>query len=52
MTRGAADDSDRPVPWQQRFYQNIWLWAGAALLFWLLSYVVWGWLELVLLPEG
>jgi len=40
------------VPWQQRFYQNIWVWAGAALLFWLVSYVIWGSVELLILPEG
>lgn len=51
-THGSSDDPHPPVPWQQRLYQNIWLWAGAALLFWLVSYVVWGWVELVLLPEG
>lgn len=46
------DDPDSSLPWQQRFYQNIWLWAGAAILFWFLSYVVWAWVDLLLLPEG
>ncbi len=46
------DDPDSSLPWQQRFYQKIWLWAGAAILFWFLSYVVWGWVDLLLLPEG
>lgn len=46
------DDSDSSIPWQQRFYQNIWLWAVLAILFWFFSYVVWGWVDLALLPEG
>ena len=49
---GSTEDPDAPVPWQQRFYQNIWVWAGAALLFWLVSYVIWGSVELLILPEG
>lgn len=46
------DDAGSSIPWQQRFYQNIWLWAVAAILFWFLSYVVWGWVDLMRLPEG
>jgi len=48
----APPDPDGSIPWQQRLYQNVWLWAAAALLFWLVSYVVWGWVDLLLLPEG
>lgn len=49
---GGGDRSGSSIPWQQRLYQNIWLWAAAAILFWFLSYVVWGWVDLLLLPEG
>lgn len=49
---GGGDGSGSSIPWQQRFYQNIWLWALAAILFWFLSYVVWGWVDLMLLPDG
>ncbi|MDX1568112.1 MAG: hypothetical protein R3223_09955 [Longimicrobiales bacterium] len=48
----SPDNSGSTIPWQQRLYQNIWLWAVAAILFWFLSYVVWGWVDLALLPEG
>ena len=48
----SSDPPDESIPWQQRFYQKIWIWAVAAILFWFLSYVVWGSVELMLLPEG
>lgn len=47
-----SDEGDSSTPWQQRLYQRVWLWAGAAILFWLVSYVIWGWVDLLLLPEG
>lgn len=47
-----SDEWDSSTPWQQRLYQNVWVWAGAAILFWLVSYVIWGWIDLLLLPEG
>lgn len=40
------------APWPQRLYESIWLWAGVAVLFWLLSYVVWGFVDLIGLPGG
>lgn len=49
-----ADDAgsgDRP-PWPQRLYESIWLWAGVAILFWVLSYLVWGFIDLTVLPGG
>lgn len=48
----SADADDRPVPWPQQLYENIWLWAGVALVFWFLSYVVWGMVDLFVLPGG
>lgn len=47
-----AGDPDASIPWQQRLYQKVWLWAVAAILFWLVSYVIWGWVDLLILPEG
>ncbi len=45
--RGAADQ-----PMMQRLYDRIWLLALAALLFWALSYVVWGLLDIFSVPMG
>lgn len=46
--RETSDD----VPWQQQLYDSIWLLAGAAVLFWVLSYVVWGLVDLLSIPAG
>lgn len=39
-------------PLLQRVYDRIWLLAGAALLFWALTYVVWGLLDIFSVPAG
>ncbi len=41
---------DRPL--MQRVYDRIWLLAAAALLFWALTYLGWGLLDLVSVPAG
>ena len=41
----------RPA-WQETLYENVWLWAFVAVLFWFLSYVVWGFVDLMLIPGG
>jgi hypothetical protein len=47
-----SDESPSAAPWQQKLLGNIWLWAAAAILFWLLSYVVWGAVDLITVPGG
>lgn len=42
--------TDRPL--MQRVYDKIWLLAAAALLFWLLTYIGWGLIDLVSIPAG
>jgi hypothetical protein len=39
-------------PLLQRVYDRIWLLAIAALLFWALTYVVWGLLDIFSIPAG
>jgi hypothetical protein len=39
-------------PWPQQLYDSIWLLAGAAILFFLLSYVVWGLVDILTVPTG
>lgn len=45
----AADES---VPWQQSLYESIWVWAAVAIVFWFLSYVIWGVVDLISIPPG
>lgn len=40
------------APLLQRVYDRIWLLAVAALLFWLLTYVMWGLLDIFSVPPG
>lgn len=42
----------RDIPWQQRLFDNIWLLAAAAMAYFLLSYVVWGLIDLARVPTG
>lgn len=45
-----SDTGDPPLA--QRLYDRIWLLALAALLFWALSYVIWGVIDIVSVPLG
>jgi hypothetical protein len=40
------------IPWIQRLYDRIWLIAIAALIFFAISYVGWGFADILLTPEG
>ncbi|MFT4921449.1 MAG: hypothetical protein ACI8XM_000646 [Haloarculaceae archaeon] len=46
MTDGSAEE----IPRMQRLYDKIWLLAVAAFLFWLVSYVLWGILDIISVP--
>lgn len=48
MSESTAPDP----PLMQRIYDRIWLLAAAALLFWLLTYLGWGFLDLISVPSG
>lgn len=50
MTDETKDEGRAPV--LQRLYESIWLWAAVAVLFWILSYVVWGFVDLTIIPGG
>lgn len=47
-----ASSNQDEEPLLQRVYDRIWLLAGAALLFWALTYVVWGLLDIFSVPAG
>ena len=40
------------IPFMQRLYNRIWLLAAASLLFFAVSYVGWGLIDLLTLPTG
>lgn len=44
--------TDESIPFMQRLYNRIWLLAAAALLFFTLSYVVWGLIDIFTVPPG
>ncbi|MDY7083176.1 MAG: hypothetical protein SXQ77_12415 [Halobacteria archaeon] len=45
-------ENDRDIPWQQRLYERVWLLAAAAIVFFTLSYVVWGLIDIFTVPAG
>jgi len=51
MTPDDASATDE-VPVMQRLYDRIWLLAAAALLFFAISYVGWGWVDVFSVPTG
>lgn len=54
MEGGTAETGESPdqVPWQQQLLDSIWLLAGAAVLFFFISYVGWGLIDLLTVPMG
>ncbi len=51
-TSPASASPDGDVPWQQRLFDNIWLLAAAAMLYFFLSYALWGLIDLARVPAG
>lgn len=47
----SSDTEDDP-PLLQRLYDRIWLIAVTAVLFWALSYVLWGYIDIYTVPPG
>jgi len=47
-----ADPGTTDPPLAQRLYDRIWVLALVALLFWALTYVVWGLLDIASVPTG
>lgn len=45
-------DSGGDPPLLQRLYNRIWLLAALAILFWTLSYVVWGYVDIWTIPPA
>ena len=52
MTTTDADSAEGDKPWPQQLLESPWLLAGAALLFFTLSYIVWGLIDLLSIVGG
>jgi hypothetical protein len=52
MAQKSTRGEQTAPPWPQRLLDNIWLLAGWALVFWALSYIVWGLIDLMAIPGG
>lgn len=49
---GSTDSRNETAPLPQRILDRIWLWAIAALVFFTLSYVVWGLIDIAAVSGG
>jgi len=47
-----VDESNEDVPVIQKIFDSVWLLAGVAIVFFVLSYVVWGMVDLLTIPTG
>ena len=52
MTRSMSGGTETDPPMMQRLYNRIWLIALLAVLFWALSYVLWGYVDVFTIPAG
>lgn len=46
-----STDTETP-PWPQQLLDSIWLLALAAIIYWMLTYVVWGIVDVLTVPLG
>lgn len=49
---GRPSERDTSRPWQIELYDSIWLLAGGAIVFFVLSYIVWGLVDILTIPAG
>jgi len=49
---GGPGPADGEVPWPQRVFDSVWMLALAAVVFFFLSYVVWGLIDLLSIRSG
>lgn len=57
MGESEAGDASREsveddVPIMQKIFDSIWFLAGVAIIFFMLSYIVWGFIDLLTIPMG
>lgn len=51
MAQDASENTEE-IPWPQRLLDSIWILALAAIVFWALAYIVWGVIDIVVVPLG
>lgn len=51
MATDQESQSDN-APWPQRLLDSIWLLAVVAILYWVLSYIIWGLVDIFSVPVG
>jgi len=49
---GGPQTPDEEIPWPQRVFDSVWMLALAAVVFFFLSYVVWGLIDLLSIRSG
>jgi len=47
-----TDDTAEGPPWPQQLLDSVWLLALAAILYWMLAYIVWGVIDILSVPMG
>ncbi len=52
MAEGKEKSKQKDIPWPQQLLDSEWILALAAILFFMLSYVVWGLIDLLSVPGG
>lgn len=50
----AADSTStsEEIPWPQQLLDSVWLLALAAIIYWVLAYIVWGIIDILTVPMG
>ncbi|CQH54443.1 uncharacterized protein HHUB_2085 [Halobacterium hubeiense] len=48
----SAETNDGTAPWPQQLLDSEWLLAGAAILYFVISYVLWGVIDIFTVPMG
>lgn len=49
---GTETGEQTDAPWPQQLLDSVWLLAGLAVVFFTLSYIVWGLVDLMSVPPG
>lgn len=52
MAQDSTEGTETTPPWPQQLLDSIWLLAGLAIVFWALSYIIWGLIDLMSVPAG
>lgn len=51
-TKESTETAPEDIPVMQQIFDSVWLLAGVAIVFFVLSYIVWGMVDLLTIPMG